>query len=700
VANLLAGVRGWQPRQSRRDNRGVESAEPAERDGRTVRERSDGRRLFFRYALATALPIVLLGLGLGRMYQGQMNHRALDQAASEADALANAGIEPQLGGRDLGLPLLDATRAGLAATTGPLLDETSVMRLRLRDSSGHVVFDAAHPNQPPQSGIDDEAVSAASGHVVRRLTHLNSDQVDSRDHLGAAAVEVYLPVHVGGASQRVLGVLEIYLPYAPIARSVAASERLMLELIFVGLGVLWALLSSISWSVTRRLRRTAAANQYLALHDTLTGLPNRILFGDRAKHAIAAAGRSGDPVAIAVVDLDRFKEINDTLGHHNGDKFLRHVAATVPGLVRPGDTVARLGGDEFGFVLEGADSTAAREILERIQQGLSVEIELDGVPVSAEASIGVAIWPLHGAEMDELLQSADLAMYVAKESRAGIVEYSTELEHFSPARLALVSQLRRAIASDELLLHYQPKLELESGRVIGVEALVRWQHPTRGLLPPSEFLEIAESTGLIDPLTNWVINRALAQLADWHAHALQLTIAVNISARNLRDEQLPDRIFDHLRRYAIDPRYLEIELTETAVMAHPARATALLERLHRGGVRVSLDDFGQGYTSLAHLARLPLSELKIDRSFVVAMAETRQDEAIVRTVIELGHQLGLQVVAEGAETHEAMAALASLRCDTVQGFAFTRPLNADETLSWIRAHDPSARPPLSTSAAS
>lgn len=648
-----------------------------------MRERSNGLRLFGWYALATALPIVLLGAGLGHMYQSEMDHRALEQAVSEASALASAGIQPRLEGRSLVQPLLASERAGLVATTSPLLQSSSVLRLRLRDLSGRIVFDAAHPTVGLQAGVDDEARDAAKGEVVRRLTHLNADQVDSRLHLGARAVEVYLPVHVGGESQRILGVLEIYLPYGPIASSVAQSESLMLRLIILGLAALWALLSGISWSVTRRLRRSAAANHHLALHDTLTGLPNRVLFGDRGGHAIAAARRSGEVVAVAVVDLDRFKEVNDTLGHRNGDAFLRHVAASVEKLVRPGDTVARLGGDEFGLVLVGADAHATREVLGRIQRALLFEVELDGVPVSAEASIGFAVWPEHGDELDEVLQCADLAMYAAKGSGAGIVEYSAELEHFSPARLALVSQLRRAIATDELVLHYQPKLELRTGRVVGVEALVRWQHPTRGLLAPAEFLEIAESTGLIDPLTDWVVDHALAQLAEWHSRALPLTVAVNISARNLRDDRLPDRIFERLTAYDIAPHFLEIELTETAVITHPSRAIALLDRLHRGGVRVSLDDFGQGYTSLAHLARLPISELKIDRSFILAMQTRPQDEAIVRTVIELGHRLGLQVVAEGAENREVVSTLAALGCDTVQGFTYASPLNAVDMLAWL-----------------
>ena len=333
-----------------------------------------------------------------------------------------------------------------------------------------------------------------------------------------------------------------------------------------------------------------------------------------------------------------------------------------------------------------------RAVLERLERALSLEIELDGVPVSAEASIGVAIWPDHGTEMDEILQCADLAMYAAKESHAGIVEYSADLEHFSPARLALVSQLRRAIGSDELVLHYQPKIDLRTRQVVGVEALVRWQHPTRGLLPPSEFLEIAESTGLIDPLTEWVIDQSLSQLVEWHALSLPITVAVNVSARNLRDGQFPDKVLERLRAHNIAPHYLEIELTETAVIANPARATALLQQLHDAGVRVSLDDFGQGYTSLAHLARLPLSELKIDRSFIAAMQSTRQDNAIVSTVIGLGHQLGFQVVAEGAETDDIVTALTTLGCDTVQGYVFTPPLPADDTLTWIRTHTDNLHP--------
>jgi diguanylate cyclase (GGDEF)-like protein len=612
-----------------------------------------------------------------------MDRRALDQGASEATAIAEAGVEPLLIGQDLAKPLSPEARAGLIATTQPLLRSAGVLRLRLRDRSGTIVFDAAHPDAGRLPDHDEDVGKAGRGQTVRKLTQINRDQIDARGPVGARAVEVYLPVHVAGAQHQVLGVLELYIPYAPIGRSVAASERDMVVLMAAALTALWMLLSAISWSVTRRLRRTAAANEQLALHDTLTGLPNRILFADRAAHALGAARRAGTGVAIAVIDLDRFKEVNDTLGHHNGDALLQHAANTLVRTLRPGDTVARLGGDEFGLVLPDLEPHRAEDILKRVTSALALDVDLEGVPVSTQASIGVAFWPTDATGVIELLQYADLAMYAAKESRAGIVAYAPALDHYSPARLALVGQLRRAIVSGELRLHYQPKLELRTGRIPGVEALVRWEHPTRGLLLPAEFLDIAESTGLITPLTDWVIDHALEQLRAWQNNSLRLRLAINISARSLRDDTLPDKIFGQLAAHNIEAQQLEVEITETAVIADPARAATMLRRLREAGVRISLDDFGQGYTSLAHLGRLPLTELKIDRSFVTAMLASEQDRTIIRSVIDLGHDLGLDVVAEGAETTEVLDALTTLGCDIAQGYVITPPLPATQIQGWI-----------------
>jgi diguanylate cyclase (GGDEF)-like protein len=650
--------------------------------------RASGLRLFGWYVLASAIPIALLGLGLASQYQHQMNQRALDQAASEADAIANAGIEPVLAGRSLDQPLTKRERAKLVDATQPLLRSGSVLRLRLRDTDGTVVFDAAKPNQGPHGEPDEEAEEAAGGELVRELTRLNADAVDADDALGARAVEAYIPVNATGAdSSRVIGVLEIYLPYEPIAESFASSNRAMTALIMLGLVLLWIALSAISWSVTRRLRMSNAENEHLALHDQLTGLPNRTLFGDRAGHAIAAARRSSQPVGIAIVDLDRFKEVNDTLGHHNGDDYLRRISEEVAAVLRPGDTVARLGGDEFGLVLPNVDATAARPILERVLQTLAADVDVAGVPVSSEASIGIAFWPVDGTEVTELLQRADLAVHAAKETHQAILEYSADLAHFSPARLALVSQLRHAIGADELVLHYQPKLDLKSNRIVSVEALLRWQHPTRGLLVPVDFLEIAESTGLIDPLTDWVLDHALGQLATWHRQGLMIDVAVNVSARNLRNDNFAESVLGHLAEHDIEPENLEIEITETALIADPRRAQVQLQRLRERGVRVSLDDFGQGYTSLAQLGSLPLAELKIDRSFVAGMLTNANDRTIVSTVIDLGHKFGLDVVAEGAESADILGALVALGCDTAQGFALAPALPAVELTTWIGQYE-------------
>lgn len=461
----------------------------------------------------------------------------------------------------------------------------------------------------------------------------------------------------------------------------AALNQLRLSIV-LGLGALWMVLLFIVWSVARRTRLQSKRSALQALHDSLTGLPGRSLYRDRVAAALNAAGRLGNDVAVAVVDLDRFKDVNESLGHRNGDEFLRIVARRLKATLRPGDTVARLGGDEFGLVLPGTVSGSVEEILGRVLAALAAEAELGGVAISAEASIGYAMWPSDADEPDDLLRRADLALDSAKVARGGIVRYHPVGGEFDPQRLGLISELRRAIGLGELVLHYQPKIDVPTGRVTAFEALVRWNHPVRGLLPPGDFIPIAESTGLIGPLTQWVVDAALAQLAEWSDALPELSMAVNISARNLRDD-LPGWVFNRLAAHHIESSRLVLEITETSIAADPIRATVLLEELSAAGVKVSLDDFGQGYTSLGSLGRLPVSELKIDRGFVFAMHDSHEDRAIVASVIELGHQLGLTVVAEGVETDEVCDVLRALGCDTMQGFLFSPAVPAAEALSLV-----------------
>jgi diguanylate cyclase len=648
-------------------------------------ESSGALRRFFLYTAATLVPVLGLGVVLSVMYTRQVDEGSRQDGIALATVIGNSGVEPFLEGHSLTEGLNARERYSLMMSTGDLVADGTVLRLRVRDTNGQVMFDAAHPTAPPgEAIIDAEVIAAAAGTPVVEMTSPGADPVDGGVGDDTEAIEVYLALTAPSSPDAAVGVLEVYLPFAPIAAAREDSLRQMQITITVGLFVLWLLLAVIMWRVTRRIHRQSEFHEHLALHDSLTGLPNRALYADRVNQALATARRSGSDVAMAVVDLDRFKEVNDTLGHQNGDEFLRMIAQRMLAAIRPGDTLARLGGDEFGLVLPGVDETTVGEVLQRVQDALGEELELAGVPLSAEASIGYALWPADAEDTDTLLQRADLALYAAKEARAAIVRYHEGIDEFDPQRLGLVAELKRAIAAGDLVLHYQPKIDAETGQVIAFEALVRWMHPVKGMLPPLEFIPIAESTGLIAPLTHWVIDAALAQLAEWSVTTPGLSMAVNISARNLREEQLLSWVFDRLETYGIEPGRLILELTETSFATDPVRATALLEALSAGGVKVSLDDFGQGYTSLGSLGHLPVSELKIDRGFVFAMQASPEDRAIVASVIELGHQLGLTVVAEGVETTAMYDDLRRLGCDTVQGYLFSPPVPADRAMALVR----------------
>jgi diguanylate cyclase len=438
----------------------------------------------------------------------------------------------------------------------------------------------------------------------------------------------------------------------------------------------------------RQLIRQAAASQHQALHDPLTGLPNRELFGDRVEQAIRASDRGLQPASLLLLDLDRFKDVNDTLGHHHGDRLLGEVAARLTGTLRAVDTVARLGGDEFAVLLPDATADGAAAVAQKVRAALHQPLTLDGVGLDLDASIGIAVYPDHGGDAAELLQHADVAMYAAKQAHAGFVVYDPAVDQHSPKRLALLGGLRRALERDELVLHYQPKADLHTGKVLGAEALVRWHHPAHGLLGPGEFIPLAERTGLIHPLTRWVLDAALRQAAAWRRAGHQLSVAVNVSTRSLLDREFPDQVADRLTAWEVPATSLVLEVTESAVMADPVLALEILGRLHALGVGLALDDFGTGYSSMAYLKALPVDELKVDRSFVGQMATSNSDAVIVRSTIDLGHNLGLHVVAEGVENQATWEELAALGCDTAQGYHLGRPMPADELEQWLRVAAP------------
>lgn len=428
-----------------------------------------------------------------------------------------------------------------------------------------------------------------------------------------------------------------------------------------------------------------------ALHDMLTGLPNRSCFYDRTEQAMRQGARDGSKSAVMLFDLDRFKEINDTLGHKYGDRVLAEVGPRIRGVLRDADTIARLGGDEFCVLLPRIEALSyAIEVADRIITVLGEPIEIDGMVLGIEASCGIAMAPLDGDNADLLLQRADVAMYVAKDSNVNVVAYTEQLNINTPGRLTLVGDLRTAISENHLVLHYQPKANLASGQVRGVEALVRWQHPSLGLIPPGEFIPVAEHTGLIKPLTTWVLRTALGQCRQWLDEtdaegSRELSMAINLSTRSLLDDGFPDEVKAALDEAGVPAHLLELEVTESAIMTDPMRARRLLIELSELGVRISIDDFGTGYSSLAYLKDLPVSQLKIDQSFVQNMHHDLNDAIIVRSVVDLGHNLGLQTVAEGVEDLQTWEQLAQLGCDDAQGYYLARPMPPGEFMSWLQA---------------
>jgi diguanylate cyclase (GGDEF)-like protein len=439
--------------------------------------------------------------------------------------------------------------------------------------------------------------------------------------------------------------------------------------------------------------RAEAQLAHQALHDMLTGLPNRALFYDRTDQVLARALVDGSATAVMLFDLDRFKEINDTMGHKYGDQVLTEVGPRVKSVLRAGDTLARLGGDEFCVLLPQVSGEAdAVRVADRIIAVLEFPFEVEGTVIGIEASCGISMAPTDGRHADLLLQRADVAMYVAKESRAHVVVYRDELDINTPDRLALLGDLRQALSQGQFVLHYQPKASLRTGKVEGAEALIRWEHPGLGLLYPDSFIPEAERTGLIEPITHWVLDEALHQCRRWMDEADdsgwgELSVAVNLSTRSLLDASLPEVVQAALSRWRVPPHLLDLEITETIIMTDPARARRVLTELADMGATLSIDDFGTGYSSLAYLRDLPVHQLKIDRTFVQDLARDSDDEVIVRAVVDLARNLGLGTIAEGVEDFRTWEQLSQLGCGSAQGYFLARPMDPGQFSDWLTACD-------------
>ncbi len=652
-------------------------------------------------ALLSLIPIVALGFVLARVLQSQIVARTLADEGEAAQLVARLGVQPRLSPRDLsdglgagGIRMLDEQLRARSVTS-------NLARIKIWNNRGQIVYSDDHRLIGRSPGESDDLRDALAGRPDAATVVMPSPHSETASEVGLGRlVEVYVPLRFVSTGPPA-GAFEIYMSYRPVAAAITRDDRMIALLVFLGLALLWAVLFRIVASASRRLRRQARENDRLARYDRLTELPNRTLFLERVAQTLRRALRNppapgspsidsrapadGDPVAALLLDLDAFRQINDTLGHETGDAVLREVARRLRATLRDGVLLARLGNDEYAILVPAPGGVEdALAIAATAQASLEAPIRMAGVALNVEASIGIALAPEHARDADTLLQRADVALDRARSHRSRVELYSPDYDRSGAQRLALLGEVRPALERGDFVLHYQPKLDLASGRVTGVEALLRWRHPQRGMIAPLEFISLLEQTALMGPVTAYVIDRALGQQARWRAEGLDLEMSVNLSARNLHDPELLGQIESLLWTHGTPAGALTVEVTESAAMADPDRAVGVLSALRAQGVGVSIDDFGSGNASLAYLVELPGSELKIDRSFVTGMCESPRDEAIVRSTIDLARHLELRVVAEGIETADVSERLAAMGCDAGQGYLISRPAPADELTPWLR----------------
>jgi diguanylate cyclase (GGDEF)-like protein len=628
------------------------------------------RRWLVEFGIVCLIPIVLLGLFLMQTLKSNVKGRAISNAREQARLVADVGLGTPLAGvEDISNGLTGVQMQALDRQLAAIGQQNNVRGAVLRNRTGRIVY-ADDRSLLGQTTAPASARAAVIGRVS--------------SNVAGGALHVFVPLRIDG--QPPIGSAELALQYAPIAESINRQNGKIELMLIAGLVLLWGTLLTVVTMASQRLRRQAAEKEEQALSDGLTGLPNRTMFTDLVQSTLSNAGRRRHAGAVMLMDLDRFKDVNDTLGHHNGDLLLQRIASRLDSVLRNTATVARLGGDEFAILLtDVSDRQQVVPVVRRILKVLEEPVVVGGLALQVEASIGIAMFPEHGRTVDAVMRAADVAMYVTKEQRSGYEFYDEERhEHRHDAgRLALIGELRRAMDETELVLFYQPKVALQTGKVKGVEALARWHHPERGMLSPDEFIPLAERSNLLRPMTLYLIDTALRQANAWRAKGLEISVAVNLSMQNMLDLRLPNDLARLLTSWRLPAGSLELEITESTIMADHRRATTILSRLSKMGVRLSIDDFGTGYSSLAYLQELPVDAIKIDKSFVMEMHEDAGNATIVQSTVDLGHNLGLEVVAEGVETVESYNTLARLGCDYAQGYFLSKPLSPDKMSIWL-----------------
>ena len=654
--------------------------------------------LLTRFGILSLVVVVALGLVVGVVLQRSLRDRTMADAVRSAEIAARVGITPHVSAEDLQrdfVPLTSERLAEIDERLGAAVSENGIVRLKIWNARHWIVYSDNDRLVGRWFASDPLLFRSLRGETVSTVTDLSRpEELEEREF--GRLLAVYVPLRAstedgssalsgGQDGGEVVGAFEVYLPYAPIAAQIESGTRQLWLTLGVGLVVLYLVLFRLVAGASRLLRRQSADNERLARTDGLTGLANRFAFREQVEGLLP-----GHRVVVALAGLDRFQDVNDTLGHGAGDEMLVMMARRLAELDA---VVARTGGDEFAVavVATGDDLPAA---VQALHGALSRSVVVGGVTIESGCSVGVAVGTGGEVDVDELLRRADVAMRHAKRSPGSIRPFDASIDVHTPEQLALVADVRTAIRSGQLFLVYQPKMEIATGRVRGVEALVRWRHPERGIVPPGEFLPVVERTELIRPLTMAVIEQALDQAVIWRDRGLDLCVAVNLSARVLEDTGIVAALGRELAVRDLDPSSIEVELTESAMASDSGALADVLGRLDDLGVPIAIDDFGTGFASVSYVAGLPVDVLKIDREFVDDVRTNPRHEAVVQFTASLGRAFGMTVVAEGVEDLADLPVLARLGVDQIQGYGLARPMDAADVPTWWEQHHRTWMPPV------